>query len=112
MSLSLRNRMIVYISIPVIFVLLVLTVFTYYQSSVALDQQIRRSASFVVENYSNEIQKRLAEKEAIVSVLAKEYGVHIPAEADLRKSLTAIMRETPGIQTVFIGFADKRFLDA
>ena len=109
--MNLRNRMVLYISIPVILVLSVLSVFTYYQASAALDSQIRRTATYLVESYSNDIQKRLAEKEAIVSVLAKELAVNMRPEAELKAALEAIAKNTPGVQDVFVGLQDRRFID-
>lgn len=109
--MNLRNRMTLYISVPVILVLVVLSMFTYYQASTALETQIHRTASFVASYYSSDIQRRLTEKEAIVSTLAKELSVQMPAEAELRKTLEAITKNTPGLQTVYVGLADRRFLD-
>jgi len=90
-TLNLRNRMILYISVPVIIVLIALSMFTYFQASAALDRQIRRTAAFQAENYSNDIQKRLAAKEAIVSVLAKEM-LPIWAVRPLRQAMLASRR--------------------
>jgi len=109
--MSLRNRMILFLSIPVILVLVALSVFTYFQASEALDTQIRRSAMFLVENYSQQIQKKLTEKEAVVSTLAKEYGVSMPPEAELRKAVVELTKNTPGVQDLYVGLADKRFID-
>lgn len=109
--MNLRNRMIIFISIPVILVLTVISIFTYYQASVALDNQIRRTATFLVESYSNDIQKRLGEKEAIVSVLAKQMAVRMPADVELKAMMESIAKNTPGVQDVFVGLADRRFID-
>ena len=109
--MNLRNRMILFLSIPVILVLVALSVFTYFQASEALDAQIRRSAMFLVENYSQQIQKKLAEKEAIVSTLAKEYGVNMPPEVELRKTVVELTKNTPGVQDLYVGMADRRFID-
>ena len=103
--------MILYISVPVILVLVALALFTYYQASAALDQQIRRTAAFQAESYSNDIQKRLAEKEAIVSILAKELSVRMPADVDLKTTLETIAKNTPGVQDVYVGKEDRRFID-
>ena len=111
MSLNLRNRMILYISIPVILVLAALSIFSYYQASSALDAQIRRTAAFITAYYSSDIQKRLMEKETIVSTLAKSYAAYLPPETELKRSLEAIMKNSTGVQTVFVGLADRRFFD-
>ena len=103
--------MILYISIPVILVLVALSLFTYYQASAALDLQIRRTAAFQAESYSNDIQKRLAEKEAIVSILAKELSIRMPADADLKMTLETIAKNTPGVQDVYVGKEERRFID-
>ena len=107
--MKLRTRMMLFISIPVILILVALSLSAYYQSSKALELQIRRTAAYVSENYSNDIQKRLTEKETIISVLSKQLSLRIPAEADLKSTLEAIAKTTPGVQDVFVGFADKRF---
>lgn len=111
MTFNLRNRMMLYISIPIVLVLVFLSVFTYYQSSAALDAQIRRTSAYLVESYSNEIQKRLAEKDGIVGALAKEFSVLLPAEADTKRILEHIAKSTPGVQNAFVGLADRRFID-
>ena len=110
--MSLRNRMILYISIPVIIVLVALSMYTYYQASAALDAQIRRTATFLVENYSNDIQKRLTEQEVVVSTLAKELSVFMPAEPDVRKIMETLQKNTSGIQLAFVGLADRRMIDS
>lgn len=109
--MNLRNRMIVYISVPVILILVFLSLFSYYRASAALDHEIRTSAQYVAENYSNDIQKRLAAKEALVSTLAKEYSLNIPPEAEIKRSMEYFTKNTPGVQDIYVGLADKKFID-
>ncbi len=109
--MSLRNRMVLLVTVPVVMVLVALSAVAYYQSSAALETQIRRSAAFLAESNSMQIQKHLAEKEAIIVSLAKLYGGGLPPEAEIRKALV-LLAKTPGVQNVFVGLPDKRLFDA
>lgn len=109
--MSLRNRMVLLVTVPVVLILVALSAVAYYQSSAALETQIRRTAAFLAESNSMQIQKQLAEKEAIIVSLAKLYGGGLPPETEMRKALVALAK-TPGVQTVFVGLPDKRFFDA
>ena len=109
--MSLRNRMVLLVTVPVVLILGALSAIAYYQSSAALETQIRRTAAFLAESNSIQIQKQLAEKEAIIVSLAKLYGGGLPQEAEIRKALGELAK-TPGVQTVFVGLPDKRFFDA
>ena len=111
MKLQLRNKLLLYISIPVIFILAGLSIFTYLQAQSALDTQVRRSASFLTAYHATEIENVLRQRQAIIDTLATELTRQIPADDELRRHMEYMTKNMPGVADIYVGFADKHFID-
>ena len=111
MRLKLRDKLIVYISIPVLIVLTALSFFSYQQASRALEEQVRRTAGFLTAYYAGEFERILLENQGIVDLLATQYAGQLPYEAELRRQVEHVKKTSPGVTSVFIGMQDKRFID-
>lgn len=111
--MNLRNKMLLYLSIPVALTLIALSFVAYKQATNALDDEIRnRSAFYTTAYHAENIASLLVEKEAIANALAAELSVITPAENELRSMFASLLKNTPGTANVFVGFSDRRFIDA
>ena len=111
MKLQLRNKLLLYISVPVILVLAGLSSFAYFQAQSALDVMVRRSASFLSAEHASQIETVLHQRQAIIDTLATELTRQIPADDELRRHMEHMTKNMPGVADIFVGFADKHFID-
>lgn len=98
-------------SLPVIIMLVILSVITYHQATQALEDQVKRSASFSAASVSSDIQGILGINEGVVSAVANQLAVQVPAEPELKRTLEYLTTNSPGVQDLYVGIASGRFID-
>ena len=110
--MNLRNKMLLYISIPVIITMAALSFLAYYQASSAMNQEIRQTAKYTTAYYGSQLQNSLADKESLVNSLAVQLSNTMPVDAELFKMIQALNKNTPGLLDIYVAFPNKRFIDA
>ena len=111
MKMKLRSKLLLYISAPVMAVLVALSCFAYFQAKNALEVQIRESLGNMTAYQAGEIEKVLLQRQVVVDTLAVELSRQIPADGELQSLMEYMTKNTPGAADVYVGFADKRFID-
>ena len=109
--MNLRNKMILYVSIPVVLTLLFLSGFAYWQASRSLDTEIREGMDKTAAYYAESVNLGLASKENLVAELATQFAISMPSEAELVKITAALTKGTEGVQDLYVAFPNKRFID-
>ena len=111
-KVSLRSKMLVYLLVPVMIILLAISGSSYYYADNALEFQIKRTLTFLTEDYSNEIDIWIAHHESLVSNLAEIVALGTTSVQDLRRILAQLKKANPDVTNISIGYPDKKMLDA
>ena len=109
--MNLRNKMVLYISIPVVITLMVLSGFAYWQASRALNTEIQASMEKTAAYYASELNGELLSKENLVTNLTTQLAISMPNDGELIKIVTGLAKGTEGVQDLYVAFPDKRFVD-
>lgn len=109
--MNLRNKMTLYLSIPIIITLTVLSGFAYWQASRALNTEIKNSMEKTAAYYAAELNGDLLGKENLVTDMATQLAIAMPNDGDLGKIVTGLAQSTEGVQDFYVAFPDKRFID-
>ncbi|MDR3561132.1 MAG: methyl-accepting chemotaxis protein [Negativicutes bacterium] len=111
-KLSLKTKMLVYLLVPVLLVLAAMSGISYYYANNALESQVKRTLTFMTEDYSNEIEIWVAHHASLVNSLAEIVASGIHSEQDLRQLLAQLKRANPDVSNLSVGYPDKRIIDA
>ncbi|HWR38143.1 MAG TPA: methyl-accepting chemotaxis protein [Patescibacteria group bacterium] len=111
MKIKLRTKLLLYISVPVMIVLIGLSLFAYFQARAALETQIRESTVNLTAYHAAEIDKVLRQRQAVIDTLAIELSRQIPADDELRRLMEYMTKNVPGAGDIYVGFKDKHFID-
>lgn len=110
-DMKIFNKLLLYISLPVMIVLAVISFFSYQQAKSALNEQVMKSASFLTYGQASEIEKIVRQRQAVVETMAAQLERGLPGDEELRMMLEHMTKKTNGASDIYVGFADKRYID-
>lgn len=112
MNLKLREKMLVFLLVPMVLILGGLSIYTYYGAREALNEQVLQNVGYAASDYSETINGSLREKEALTSMVANVLASNEVRDEDKITFLQQVKASRPGIKTVFVGYEDKHYFDS
>lgn len=109
--MNIRTRMILFIGIPVLGVLMVLSAIAYDYSSKLLLNESRDLMKRTAEKYGANLENIVYEKRSYINILSMEIEREIPKKEELLKTLEFFTHNREDITDFFMGYEDRSFLD-
>lgn len=109
--MGLKNKMLVYICIPVLIVMMILSGVSYWYSNQIILKKHTDLMNRTAEKYGSDIESLLAEKRGYVNTMAQNLSVDMPSKEQLLANLIHLTKTLPGIIDFYAGLEDKTYLD-
>ena len=109
--MKLRTRMLLYIGLPVLAVIVLLSLVAFRYSSKLLLEESNSLMKTTAEKYASDIETILSEKQSYISIFSTDIGYAKPTRAELEKKLMYYTNTHEDITDFFMGYEDKAFLD-
>lgn len=108
---KLRNKLLVWLLLPIISVLAGLSYFAYQRAEKSLAQEIERTSYYLTSYYGAEIRNKLMAREGCVEVLSRELAEKMPdSRAEMMTKLLAIAKADQGIMALYVAFPDRTLI--
>lgn len=111
-NLMLRTKLLVLLLVPMVFILGGVSLYSYYGARNLLNDQIRQTATYMVNSNSEKMYSLLKEKEALVSMTADFLGGKEVRKIDEIDFLKHIKASSAGVQSAYTGYADLAAADS
>ncbi|WP_187147787.1 methyl-accepting chemotaxis protein [Heliomicrobium modesticaldum] len=110
--MGLRTRLLLFIVLPVIIGIGLISISSYWGAKTALEHQIRQTIATTTEDTRHELQGWLLDKQSIVSALSQSFsssGINLEEQ---RRHLERLRALHPGLRDLTVTYADGRFVSA
>ncbi|MEN6565359.1 MAG: methyl-accepting chemotaxis protein [Veillonellales bacterium] len=109
---NLRNKLSIYILIPVLVGIAILISVSYYTAWNTLNRQVNSTLQFMTQAYNGQIVSWFAEKEAAVTNIAEILSSKDMSEEEQIHLLATLKQTMPEVSNIYVGYADKRDYNA
>lgn len=109
--MSIRNKMLLFIGIPVLVVVMLLASIAYQYSNNLLLQESLELMKETSERHGADIRTLLSEKKGYIDIISTDIEKDIPSKENLEKTLTFFTNTRADITDFFMGYEDKSFVD-
>lgn len=109
--MNIRNKMLLFIGIPVLVVLWLMSSIAYRYSSDLLLKESTDLMKKTAEKYGSELESMLFEKRSYIDVMSTDIEREIPDREELEKRLIHFTNSKEDVSDFFMGYEDGSFLD-
>ena len=109
--MNLKQKMLTFIGLPVLFVIFLLSIISYLYSNNVLINEEKNTMHEMAEKYGEKVEKKLLKNSAYLESLTLKYSNEIPKDDMLLQDLKNFTTSFDEINTLYIGFPNKKFLD-
>ncbi|MZP30515.1 hypothetical protein GTO91_12400 [Heliobacterium undosum] len=110
--MGLRTRLLLFIVLPVIIGIGLISASSYWGAKTALDQQIRQTIALTTEHTKHELEGWLLDKQSTVTALAHSFSSSGITLEEQRRNLEKLRQLHPGMRDLTVTYADGRFISA
>ena len=104
-----KQKMLLFIGVPVILILFILSIVSYTFSKNILESQSKQILETTAQKYSSDIKTFLVERSSIVKSMAKDLSNVNTSRSEIKARLEDMTNNYKGIK-FFMGFEDKRLI--
>lgn len=110
--MNLKQKMFVFIGLPVFLVVFLLSIISYLYSSNMIINEEERSMEEMAEKYGARVEERLSKNASYLEAIAAKYSNDMPKDDDiLYDDMRVLTKSLDGLRTFYIGFEDRKFFD-
>ncbi len=109
--MNLRRKMIVFIGLPVLLVLLVLSFGAYVYSNNIIIKGAKESMTISAEKHGSDIETIVSSRLPYLDMVGMEFEKNKPTDEEMLKDLTYYTDNIDGVLSFIIGFEDGKYLD-
>lgn len=109
--MKLRRRILVYVGIPVLVILLLISSLIYFFTRTMVLENGKKLTNTSAAQFSSEIDLFVSKEIAKVKMTADELSHNLPNDEEVLKKLTHLTNANENITDFFLGFENKRFID-
>ncbi|MDO5062986.1 MAG: methyl-accepting chemotaxis protein [Peptostreptococcaceae bacterium] len=109
--MSIRNKMLLFIGVPGLVIVLMLSWIAYRYSNELLLKESTALMQETAEKYGADMEALLIEKKGYIDVIAIDIEKEIPSKENLQKTLVYFTDHREEVSDFFMGYEDKSFLD-
>ena len=109
--MNLKQKMLTFIGLPVLLVIFLLSIISYLYSNNVLINEEKNAMDEMAEKYGEKIKKKLLKNSAYLESLTLKYSNDMPKDDMLLKDLNSFTTTFDEINSIYIGFPNKKFLD-
>lgn len=111
-TLQLKKKMLLMLLIPMMVMLSILGLYSYYNARNSLNEEIQRTLTWMADDNSTKIHAELKNKESAVNNIAQMLGNNFITKEQLPGFLQLAKKANPGVLNVFVGFEDASYLES
>lgn len=109
---KLKTKMLVMLLVPMMVILTILGVYSYYNARKSLNAQIEQTLHWMADDSSAKIHGELKNKESAVNNMAQLLGNHFVNKEQLLGFLQLAKTANKSVLNVFVGFEDTSYLES
>lgn len=109
--MSIKNKMLLFIGIPVLAIVMLLAAIAYQYSNDLLLNESLELMKETAERHGEGIRTLLSEKKGYIDVTSTSIEKEIPSKEELKKTLTFFTDTKEEVTDFFMGYEDKSFVD-
>lgn len=109
--MSLRNRMLVFILLPVIVLISFLSYYAYHTAGNLLESEVMRGNRFTAESYSRQINEVLVKQEAVASSLAAIISGQQLSKQEIANLINGAKKSNSDIANILVAFDTNEYID-
>lgn len=109
--MNIKNKMLLFIGVPVLGIVLLLSSIAYQYSNDLLLQESTNLMRETAEKYGTTMETLLTEKKGYIDIISTDIEKGIPDEETLKKTLTFFTENREDVSDFFMGYENKSFVD-
>ncbi|EHL17541.1 hypothetical protein HMPREF9630_01677 [Peptoanaerobacter stomatis] len=109
--MNLKQKMLTFIGLPVLLVIFLLSAISYFYANNVLINEEKNAMDEMAEKYGEKIEKKLLKNSSYLESLTLKYSNDMPKDDMLLKDLNSFTTTFDEINSIYIGFPNKKFLD-
>ncbi|MDO5095958.1 MAG: methyl-accepting chemotaxis protein [Peptostreptococcaceae bacterium] len=109
--MSIKNKMLLFIGVPVLGIVMLLSSIAYQYSNDLLLQESTNLMRETAEKYATKMETLLTEKKGYIDIISTDIEKEIPDKEALKKTLEFFTNTRADVSDFFMGYEDKSFVD-